>query len=111
MHRGVAWVTDMLGDQPTKAKIRSTFHRAVGNRDLDAVVCLLVDPLVKVNQRNNEGVTPLMTAISRCHVDVVRLFVQRGAATALRDNQGKTANDYAHRVASHKILVRSTFRG
>ena len=55
--------------------------------------------------QDNEGVTPLMVAISKCHVDIVRLFVQRGAAMALRDNRGRTAEDYAHRVASHKILV------
>ena len=51
--------------------------------------------------------SPLMTAISKDHVDIVRLFMQRGAALTLRDNRGRTAEDYAQRVASHKILVRT----
>jgi ankyrin repeat protein len=50
----------------------------------------------RVNDRSNEGMTPLMLAASRSrNPDVLTVLLRAGADVSLRSNEDKTARDYA----------------
>lgn len=68
---------------------------AIQRRDTKAVTAIL-DKGANVNTKNKFGVTPLMHAASQGgDSSIVRLLLERGADFHARDNQGKSALDFA----------------
>lgn len=61
----------------------------------------MVESLLKngtdVNVRNSDGMTPLMAAASTGNLQVIRLLLERGAATITVNNLGETAAQLAQR--------------
>lgn len=51
-----------------------------------------------VNQRNSMGITALMGAANRGSDDIIRFLVDQGADLTVRDNEGRTALDWAKGV-------------
>lgn len=51
------------------------------------------------NRRDARGMTPLMSAVDRCDVDMVVSLLSRGADPNARDMRGMTALDYAEELA------------
>lgn len=58
-----------------------------------------------LNQRDNEGMTPLMRAARKGAFDNVKTLCAYGASLILRDHDGSTALDLA-RSAKHQFIVK-----
>jgi N-acyl-D-amino-acid deacylase len=61
----------------------------------------LLDAGADVNARDVRGMTPLMLAIATDRQDeaVIRMMLEHGADTQLKNNSGETASDWARRTA------------
>lgn len=67
---------------------------------LDTVRLLLDDGRVEVNFQNNYGYTALIETValndgSQLYQDIAKALLDHGASKSLRDNSGKSAEDYA----------------
>ncbi|NEQ51730.1 MAG: ankyrin repeat domain-containing protein [Leptolyngbya sp. SIO3F4] len=58
---------------------------------------LLIEHGAEVNWIDGEGVTPLILASFKDHIDLVQLLLAHGADIAVRDQWNRTALDYALR--------------
>jgi len=65
---------------------------------------LLKSKKLDTDKRSQKGMTALMFAADKEHVEVVKLLVKKGAHITLRDNEGKTARDYAQNEEIKKYL-------
>lgn len=89
MHSAQVNATNDVGDTP--------LHFAATS--LKPEVCaLLLESGASVNARNKRGVTPLMVAAGAGADSLVQQLLTAGADTALVDDQGNNAADYARRV-------------
>ena len=78
---------------PTNNCGKDRLFDAAARGDLAEVKRLLIDCGIDPNVRNNEGWTPLHSAVENCHVDVVRVLLDHGADPTIRDNKGRTPLD------------------
>lgn len=96
---------------------QSVYNRFGGNSiipaaekgHLDNVKLLLEDGKVDINHQNNYGYTALIEAValrdgSEVYQKIVRELLNYGADTSLKDNSGKTAEDYAREKGFGNIL-------
>ena len=69
-------------------------------------VKLLLDAGADVNVRDVRGMTPLMLAVATDHPDerIVRMLIEKHAATDLKSNAGETALDWAAKFQHPSIL-------
>ncbi|MEM1253681.1 MAG: ankyrin repeat domain-containing protein [Cyanobacteria bacterium P01_H01_bin.21] len=58
---------------------------------------LLIDNSADVNWIDGEGVTPLILASFKDHIEIVQLLLDHGADRAIKDQWNRTALDYALR--------------
>lgn len=65
-------------------------HNAIYNNQTDAAI-IIITKGANLNLPAGEGQTPLMLAVARCHVDVVRQLLAHGAKKEITDYEGKTA--------------------
>ena len=65
---------------------------------------LLSAPDIGVNDRDDQGATALHHAAAKGSVEMVRMLVERGAESAMRDDDGRTASDRAA-VSEHTAVV------
>lgn len=77
---------------------------------LDNVKLLLEDGAVNIDHQNNYGYTALIEAValrdgSKIYQDIVKELLVYGADKTLRDNYGKTAEDYAKELGYQAMLV------
>jgi hypothetical protein len=79
-------------DQPETVTV--DLHAAASDGDVTAVADLL-DAGADIDARDHNGMTPLMRAMWRGHVDVARLLVERGSDLAVTDLSGSNARDWA----------------
>jgi ankyrin repeat protein len=56
------------------------------------------------NQRDQNGWTPLMKAVSLGSIDAVKILLEAGADRAIRDGKDRTAADVARAYQQHAIL-------
>jgi len=70
----------------------------------DAVVLLLSQANIQVNQRNTDGVTALHRALAQGFWEISRLLVGAGASMDLEDESGRTPADYARETGHVEIL-------
>lgn len=73
------------------------------------VKLLLADGRVNIDHQNNYGYTALIEAValrdgSKFYQDIVHELLVNGANKELRDNEGKTAEDYAKELGYTQIL-------
>ncbi|MEM6254727.1 MAG: ankyrin repeat domain-containing protein [Cyanobacteria bacterium P01_D01_bin.156] len=61
------------------------------------IAYLLIEYDADVNWIDGEGVTPLILASFKDHIDIVRLLLAHGADTTIRDQWNRMALDYALR--------------
>ncbi|WP_187387501.1 ankyrin repeat domain-containing protein [Weissella muntiaci] len=80
---------------------------------IDNVRLLLADGRENINHQNNFGYTALIEAValrdgSETYQEIVRILLENGADQSIRDNDGKTALDYANQynyVAIRALLI------
>jgi len=77
---------------------------------IDNVRLLLEDGRVDINHQNNFGYTALIEAValtdnSKLYQDIVKVLVDAGADKALRDNDNRTAMDYAEKRGSEEMIA------
>ncbi|VEE80833.1 ankyrin repeat-containing protein [Enterococcus hirae] len=77
------------------------------------VKLLLTDGRVDIDHQNHYGYTALIEAValrdgSKIYQDIVRELLAHGANKELRDNQGKTAEDYARELGYDQLLSQLT---
>lgn len=77
------------------------------------VKLLLTDGRVDIDHQNHYGYTALIEAValrdgSKIYQDIVRELLAHGANKELRDNQGKTAEDYASELGYDQLLSQLT---
>lgn len=70
-------------------------HRAAEMGRLDAIVALGADKQINIDSRGIKDSTPLMLAAQNGHIEIVKLLLERGADSTLRDRNGRTARDRA----------------
>jgi len=66
---------------------------------------VLLDAGAKVDAKNNDGKTALMSAAEEGHVNNVRALILAGADVTMKDKKGKTASTRAH-DNDHKAVLR-----
>lgn len=76
---------------------------------LDNVKILLADGKVDINHQNNYGYTALIEAValrdgSKVYQEIVSELLKNGADKTLKDNSGRTAEDYASEKGYETIL-------
>lgn len=76
---------------------------------LDNVKLLLQDGKVDINHQNNYGYTALIEAValrdgSKVYQEIVSELLKNGADKTLKDNSGRTAEDYASQLGYETIL-------
>lgn len=57
---------------------------------------LLLFPTMNINVQTSHGETALHLAAGEGHADVVKVLLDRGADTSIKDLYGKTAAEYAN---------------
>ncbi|CAM9576495.1 unnamed protein product [Ectocarpus fasciculatus] len=70
---------------------RVDLHQAAARGMVDRTSALLSRPLVDVDQRDNDGYTPLIVAAQEGHHNVVRVLLTHGAQTSMASYAGCTA--------------------
>lgn len=68
------------------------------------VKSLLRVPQLGVDQPDENGASPLFSAVEGCHLDVVRLLVEHGCDIAIRSNSGKTAVHTALELRDEELV-------
>ena len=71
-----------------------------------AVVHLLLEHHAFIDAQSPNGTTPLMMAAHYGHAAVVALLLEEGADTDLRNEQGLSAIDFAHRAGREELAAR-----
>jgi len=64
----------------------------------------LMEPKIKVDQKDPDGVSALMYASMGGHMDVVRFLVERGARIAAKDDVGETALMKACKEGQREVI-------
>lgn len=62
-----------------------------GYSEQNGIAEWLISQGVNINHRNEQGVSPLMSAVDKRNLKIVRLLVKKGADVNLRDNSGISA--------------------
>ncbi|MBE9886728.1 ankyrin repeat domain-containing protein [Enterococcus durans] len=80
---------------------------------LENVKLLLADERVNIDHQNNYGYTALIEAValrdgSAIYQEIVQVLLDNGANKELRDNYGKTAEDYARELGYSQLLTQLT---
>ena len=80
---------------------------------LENVKLLLADDRVNIDHQNNYGYTALFEAValrdgSAIYQEIVQVLLDNGANKELRDNYGKTAEDYARELGYSQLLTQLT---
>lgn len=88
----------------------SAFMEACFNGDLEIMRSMLDDAIFRAevnfsatnrtNAQKPSHTTPLMQAAGRCHVEVIKLLLKRGADPSKKNSWGMTAADYATRFCA-----------
>jgi len=70
---------------------------------------ILLEAGCNINERNAFGQTPLIIAIKSelFNEDIIKLLLQNGADASIKDNEGKTALDYAELDSTKQIFRES----
>lgn len=79
-------------------------HVAASNGSIDLIKCLCDSGLIDINARDNNGVTPIMTAIAKRKVDSVSALLSYGADLSLTDNGGFGVGDILAELRCNKVL-------
>lgn len=76
---------------------------AISSEDFPKTVKLLLKNNAQIDEKNNEGITPLMIASERGLIKSVKVLLENGADPNLLDNQGKSAFAWAIDGKHHEI--------
>ncbi|MBR0257555.1 MAG: ankyrin repeat domain-containing protein, partial [Synergistaceae bacterium] len=68
-------------------------------------VKILLNAGANVNDRDNDGKTPLIHAAGRWNADTVNVLIDAGADVNMKDNDGRKAFDYAVMTAEKRSYV------
>jgi ankyrin repeat protein len=89
--------------QPSMEDVKAFQRAALGGRDIDIEDALKKCPQL-VNAQDDKGWTGLMMAATQGHFSTVRLLMENGADTALKNSSGQTTEQLAVQHA-HANLV------
>lgn len=93
--------TEKRINQIKNIMIRQLYRKAM-NGDLERVKILL-SKKIDINEKNAEGITPLMIASKYGHSEIVEELLNKGALVSICDKDGKTALTYARESENYKI--------
>ncbi len=105
-------------DKEEVAKVLINHNAAIDGRDASGNTALigvcfkgnlsianhLIEHGADINAQNSKGITPLIFATMYNKVNVVELLLKNGADIAIKDNDDKTAYDYAKEKGFDAIL-------
>ena len=87
-------------------EVTAMFLYTVESGDLFDVMAMLESGRVNVNAKSSiNGRTALMLASEAGHFEVVKYLVENGANANLKDNDGKTALDFAETDEIRQFLI------
>ena len=69
----------------------TALHWACAKGDFPLIAEILVSNGANINQRENQGITPLMAAVMVGHIEAARKLLELGADTHVLDMEGKSA--------------------
>ena len=93
-----------------KADKTTAFLRAARSGHL-TIVKVTIKKNARIDKQNTIMFTDLMAASVNGHADVVRLLLANGANPDLKNNEGKTAIDYAENSSVKRLLERAGVPG
>lgn len=81
-----------------------SYKHFIKNEDYRELIAFLILNKVNINAKNNSGQTPLMAALKSGDIDAFNALIAGGADITLKDNEGKTALDYAESLKGSSML-------
>jgi uncharacterized protein len=94
-------------DKPKSPKGRTPLMIACAYYSGKTICSMLIDYGADVNAVSNEGITPLMLAAQNAKLDVIELLLKKGAKAGIKDQNGKTAYNYAETADISDYLKQS----
>jgi ankyrin repeat protein len=92
-----------LGVHPNTKKARSILSSVIGIGDIETAE-KLIGKGVRVNFKNTRWVSPILMAINRNNLEVVKLIISSGANLDVKDINGNTVLDYARKYAGKDLM-------
>lgn len=105
VERGGTRVRGIEIDQTDQAG-RAALHHAAATLGCKNAVKMLLTCHANINLKDEDGCTPLMLAVMNRNRDNVRVLIRGGTDLEAKDNQDKTAKDYAEDDEGTKYLFR-----
>lgn len=105
--RDAAWVRFLLqrGANPNAADKKGLTPLAIAaSLGFTEGVEALIDAGARVDEPNAAGETPLISAVHRRDIALVRLLLGKGASAQRTDNSGRSARDYATLMNSAAMI-------
>ena len=106
--RDFTWLTFLI-QKGANVNIRDsrgvTPLQLAANLGFEEGVQLLVDKLARVDEPNDTGETPLISAVHRGNIALMRILLKAGADPNRSDNSGRTARDYAALAVRSSALL------
>ena len=79
-------------------------HLAVKSQEFNDIVHSLIEHHAKIDAKNCSSLTPLMIATSHNNLKAVQILVSKGANLHIKDGNGKTCFDFAHKVNNQELV-------
>ncbi|MDR2398849.1 MAG: ankyrin repeat domain-containing protein [Endomicrobium sp.] len=92
-----------LGVPLNTKKSRSILSSVIGVGDVEAVE-RLIKKGARVNFKNTRWIPPLLMAINRDNLEIVKLIISNGANLDAKDRDGNTSLDYAKKYAGKDLM-------
>jgi RNA polymerase sigma factor (sigma-70 family) len=82
------------------------FNAAIRVGDMKSVEHLLQTDL-DINKKDHHGITPLMYAAEKGNIEIIKLLLEEGANTEVKDSKGKSAAEFTYSKEAKKLLRKS----
>lgn len=79
-------------------------NKAIKKGDYEKVESLINASNTNINLRDKKGKTPLMYAVKKENIEIIKLLILKGASVNLEDNYGLTAMYFAHAKNNQEIV-------
>lgn len=97
-----------LTSELNKMRITLLHHAIISEATLEIVKKIIEtsnEDIEDINAQTDDGVTPLMVAVSRGNKDIVKLLIEKKCNLKLKDSSGNTALYYADDLEILQLLI------